>query len=261
MVVNLITGMFFRITLSLLIVLFVVKSHLGAQLGLTASLAIALFILLFQARFIFSSPGVPFDRRGVSLKSLGLSSLFMSASFTAMYSIDIILVKHYLPSVSAGLYAALATAGKIIFFASSPLAAAIIPVVARKAHQPSSARKELIIITLLVSLIGGLALAVFSFYPRLVIDSIFTSKFTEASVFLPLMGLALFFYSLSSVLANFLIAIGKIQTYYVCVIGLVMEVLLIFFFHHSLAQVITSLVSVFGILAASLFALSLYATR
>ena len=47
--------------------------------------------------------------------------LLQSLAFTSIFTVDVILAKHFLDPFSAGIYAALSTLGKIIFFATSPI--------------------------------------------------------------------------------------------------------------------------------------------
>ena len=261
LVTSQIIEMAFRVILSVGLIVFVGKSYLNAQIGTIVASLIGLGVALYFLKPLLKVPSTKFEHHKWPLKSLGLTSFLLAASYSSMYSMDIILVKHFFSEHLAGVYAVLATAGKIIFFAESSVASSIIPIVSRKSDKPWTARKDLLTLILLSSLISIPALIIYWLAPNLVINLIFTSQFSEASPLLFGMGTALMFYSLANISSSFLLSIGKNKMAVISVIALVTEILAILVFHSSLKQIVVSLNIVFGILAAVLIVYSFYATR
>ncbi len=261
LVANQIIDMSARLILSLGIVMFISKTYIGAQIGTLLASLVGLMVVIFQLKPVFSTKSSKFEHHKWPIKSLGWTSFLLAASYSTMYSIDIILVKHYFPLHIAGIYGALSTASKIIFFAEAPIGSALLPVVARKAGHPSQARWDLLLLLFLISTVGIGIVGIYFFMPNLIIKTIFTDKFIDAAPYLPWIGIALFFYSLAGIFANFLLALGKMKSAYAGVVALLVEIILLTVFHSSLWQVIASLTSVFGILAVILLIYSLHVTR
>ncbi len=145
-VVNQILGMGLRIGFSVGLIMIGMRSYLGAQWGLTLSLLAALGILTYQLRPVWRAAPVEIEPAKFRLRTLALTSLLFSVAFVSMYSLDIILVRHFLPQFEAGIYTSLATAGKIVIFPLSPIAVVLLPLVARKTDTPQAARTDLLVI-------------------------------------------------------------------------------------------------------------------
>lgn len=260
-VVNQILVMILKIVLSTIIILVGVSSYLGAQLGVTLALLAGLIILAQQLRPVWQARLEEIKPANLKLRSHGWTGLLFSAAFISMYSLDVVLVRHFLPQFEAGIYSSLVTAGKIVFFALSPIAVVLLPIVARKANRPQTARADLLNI-LLVALGGGLVVVLAYFgLAKVVINILFTSKFDSAAIFLPWFGLAMWGYSLANIFGNFLMALNKTRVITLAATGLFLEVGSIALFHASLWQVVWSLTIVFWILAGVLFGHCLYATK
>jgi O-antigen/teichoic acid export membrane protein len=197
----------------------------------------------------------------MGLKKLGIISLLVSGAFTAMYSLDMIFVRHYLSGYESGIYASLATAGKMIFFAISPIAVLVLPIVSRKADEPSTARKNLLILTVLSALIGIFGATAFFMFPKFIVNTIFSDKFGQASIFLPIFGLVMLAYSLSNVFGGFLMGLNKYKSVWFILGALILQVVLLNVFHQNIFQIIISMGIVFWLLAVLLFGYCWYATR
>lgn len=259
---NQIAEIFLRLIFAVAMVLMISAWYGWGLWGIVLATIVALLISVYQLRTIWSVKSIPFAHHKWPLKSLGTSSLLLSISYTLMYSIDILLVKHFFDSFHAGIYAVLATAGKIVYFAQSPLVAALVPVVARKTKNPTSARSDLLILT---GVTFGVSVAIvfgyWLFGESILINLIFTRKFIEALPLLVPMGLALAAYSFANLAANFLLALDQSWAAWVSLIALVAQIAGIILFHQNLTQVVTTLLTVFAILATILIIACLYVTR
>ena len=172
-----------------------------------------------------------------------------------------VLHRHYLPNFEAGIYAALVTAGKIIFFVLSPIAVVLLPIVSRKSSKPELSRKDLLTALAIALGLGICVLIIYFGLARIIITTLFTSKFDQATMFLPWFGLAMLGYSLANIFGNFLIALNRSQVVSIAILGVLLEVGSIYLFHATLWQVVWGLTVVFWTLAIILFSLSWHATR
>lgn len=258
---NIVLSMLVRILSSLLIIFMVTRSHFGGLWGLIFSGMFSLGLFAYQLKKMWASKTEVLDNKKLGLRKLGIYSLLISGAFTAMYSLDIIFVRHYLSGFESGIYASLATAGKMIFFAISPIAAIILPVVSRKVANPDTVRKDLLWLSGIVLAIGLIGATAFYMFPRLIINTIFSDKFDVASIYLPVFGLVMLTYSLSNVFGSFLIGLNKYKSVWIIITALAAEIILLNIFHKNIFQVIFSMGSVFLVQSVILFGYCWYATR
>lgn len=261
LVSNQIIEMVIRLMFSVVLVYFVSAWYGWGLAGVILASVVVLFISLFQMREIFSVPTTKFEHHQWPIRSLGLGGLILALSYTLMYSIDILLVKHFFNDYLTGIYAVLVTAGKVVYFAQSPLSSAMTPVVARKSRHPELARRDLWLLLGISGAIGIIIVTMYALMSHSLIDLVFSNKFIEAAPLMTWMGLAILGYAMANTCASFLLALNKIKAAWISLAGLGMEALGIYLFHDNLAQVVLSLGIVFGILAIILIGYSFYATR
>ena len=168
-----------------------------------------------------------------------------------LINVDIILVKHYLPSVQAGYYGAASMLAKMIFFATSPVVTVMLPK-ASKLHSRGENTKPILkasmFYTILISLAGVL---VYFFAPTFVVNLLYGQEYKIAPI-IGLFALAIALFSLNNVLINYNLAKNRFGfSYFVIVIGIV-EIAAITFAHNSLAEIIKILIVSFGLLCCCL---------
>src|SRR5947209_2392492 len=153
-------------------------------------------------------------------------------------NIDILLVKHFFPSDPAGVYAAIAQIGRLLYFAAwFGVVNAMFPVTAaakdenRKAHG----------IGLPLLLVFGISLAfvaIASLFPHLIMGVIFGSRFMDIGWLLALYAVATGLYSLSVVFIAYEMSRRIANTGWLQLMFSAALVLGISLFHHSLREVI-----------------------
>ncbi|MBX4205587.1 oligosaccharide flippase family protein [Candidatus Microgenomates bacterium] len=165
-------------------------------------------------------------------------ALLQALAFTSYFTIDIILVKHFLPEFDAGLYAALSTLGKIIYFAVTPIAATMFPIVSSK-HSKGEEYKKVFILALFATMATSLAITAFYFLlPNIAIGVLYGAKYLVAKESLVWMGLFMSVYTLCYYLMNFLLSIGKTFAAYWSLAVLVFQIVLILINHNTITSVI-----------------------
>ncbi len=261
LVLNQIVEMVVRLGFSVIALYFISSWYGWGLAGVIIASLLVLFISLFQVREIFSVQPDKFEHHKWPIKSLGIGGLMLSFAYTLMYSIDILLVKHFFNDYWTGIYAVLVTAGKVVYFAQSPLSSAMIPIVARKSKYPSQARNDLWFLLGVSALIGTSIVGLYFLVPQILVTSVFSDKFIAAAPLMAWMGLAIFGYAIANTCAGFLLALNKTKAAWISLFGLVAEAIGIYLFHANLSQVVISLGIVFGILAIVLIIYSFYVTR
>ncbi len=175
----------------------------------------------------------------------GLPVFLLTLGITAFISIDIILVKHFFNDEMAGDYAKLSLMGRSIFYLVVPITSVSFPLFAQKKE-----RKEKLLGTLLLSLlligIPSFAISIIYFlFPEFIIR-IFLPAQPVLSL-APLLGIFSIFivlFSLSYVLSNFYLSIGKVRVFFLTLAGSLFEILYIIAFHKDLYQIIVGLIGI-----------------
>lgn len=225
---------------------------LGAILAILMGAVVSYLLALFYAKKII---GTKEEREGVSGKeviSYALPVFFSILAFTSLYTTDIILVRHFLSAQEAGFYAALATLGKIIFFASSPVILVMFPMVSER-HANGKKYINLLNLSLGLVLLTCLGISgVYFLFPKLMINILYGSQYLSASPYLFLFAIFLSLYSLAYLLVNFYLSIKKVKVVILPVIVAAAQVMLISVFHQNLVQVIWVSISVLGFLLIGL---------
>ncbi|MEK7526369.1 MAG: oligosaccharide flippase family protein [Patescibacteria group bacterium] len=167
-----------------------------------------------------------------------LPALMQALAFAAYFTIDILLVRHYLPEYEAGLYASLSTLGKIIYFAASPVSATMFPIVSGRVSRGEE-YKTVFLLSLVVTV--GIAVVITLFYylfPNIAIGVLYGPKYLMAAKELVWMGVFMIFYTVSFHLMNFFLSLGKTKLAYFALLVLVMQTVLIVFNHSTILVVI-----------------------
>ena len=164
--------------------------------------------------------------------------IIQSLAFTSIFTTDVLLVKHFLSPFDAGLYAALSTLGKIIFFAASPVAAAMFPVIAKRKSLNQNYTKIFLISFVITFLIAGSAALIFWLFPDLTIGLLYGNKYLSARTDLVWMGIFMFFYTLSNLLVNFYLSVGNTKIIFIPFTAALIQAITIWFNHDSITEVI-----------------------
>ena len=184
-----------------------------------------------------------------------LPVLVQAFAFTSLFTIDLILVRHFLPEFEAGIYAALSTLGKIIFFAVSPIVATMFPVVARRKAGGESYEKVFLLSFTMTLVISILVVVFYWLFPNIAIGVLYGEAYLSASTELVWMGIFILFYTLSNILVNFSLSLGRTRIVWFPLLTAIMQILALWFWHESMLQVIqVSLV----LTAVLFFACSIY---
>lgn len=226
----------------------------GAVIGIVLAMAVAYAFSFLPLRKIFSetSAGI------ASLREVWTYSVPVFVTLLCLnsyYSIDIILVKHFLPAVDAGHYSGLSILGKIVVFASLAIVGVMFPIVAGK-HKAEERHGHILGYTLgMVGLVSGAIVASYAVAPELLIKILFGVKYLPVAPYLAIFGASMFMLSISGALANYFLAINKTFFIYIMGAAAIIQTALLWFFHGSLGTIVNVMV---GVMAALLVSLTAY---
>jgi O-antigen/teichoic acid export membrane protein len=167
----------------------------------------------------------------------GMQAIVFFIGQVVINNIDILLVKYYFDAEQAGLYAAVALFGRLLYFACWSIVSAMFPV---SAASPRDERPSQVLKTPLM-LVGGLS-AVFiiteTLLPRFVVGLVLGQQFAHADELLGIYATATAIYAVSVVLIAYEMSRRLANTGWLQLVISGMTVLGIALFHSSLHQVI-----------------------
>lgn len=184
--------------------------------------------------------------------------IIQAFSITSLYSSDLILVKHFFSSYEAGLYASLSTVGKIIFFATGPISAVMFPLVSRRFSQGESYRKIFIFSFISTAFFSLLLMSIYWIMPELMIRLLYGSSYLGAADLLVWFGLFMTLFTLSSLLVNFNLSLGRTRVVIFPLVCAIFQVLFIWLYHESLLKVVYISTIATALLLMSLLIYSIY---
>lgn len=174
--------------------------------------------------------------------------LLQALAFTSLFTTDIILVKHFLSPFEAGIYAALSTLGKIIFFASSPISSVMFPVVAGRSARGEGYHKVVWASFFATLTISAGVVAFYYLFPNLAIGVLYGQAYLSAKSGLVWMGIFILMYTMSILLVNFSLSIGKTKVIIFPLAAAVFQAVFIWRFHSDIVQVIQVSVAICGLM-------------
>ena len=225
----------------------------GALVGLVISIAVGWYLTTLYISVKKTNSKNPNIR---SMFLFTIPVVIQSVSTTSLYSSDLILVKHFFSSYEAGLYAALSTLGKIIFFATGPISAVMFPLVSKRASEGSSYKKIFILSFGVTAFFALILLSIYWFFPNLMIMLLYGSSYTGASNLLVWFGLFITLFTLSSLLINFNLSLGRTKLVLFPLLAALAQVVIIWAYHATLFNVIIISTVLTSLLLASLLVYS-----
>lgn len=189
--------------------------------------------------FVYRAKAEPTGLTKKDVFAYSWSSLVTMLGITSLYSIDIMLAKHYLPPVEAGFYAALSVMGKIIFFASSSVSFVLFPVVAERTKQREQSAKLVYFALGAVAAVSFGITAIYAAFPDFSLSLLFGNTYRMGSRHLGLFGAFISFYSLSYLLATVLLGSGKMLVWFFVSVASVVQVVLIVLFHRDIPTILS----------------------
>lgn len=232
-----------KLSLALILIYIGLKAN-GAMSSVVISIILA-FILTFSVLGLKKEKPAKIDSK--EIYNFSLISLIALFFITAMYNVDIFLVKHFFSAEQAGNYAVLSLLGKIIFFGATSIGIVMFPKIAEK-NDKKVFRKSLMF-TLIISV---LIFAVYFLFSKTIISVAFGAEYLSISGLLGLFGIFMTLVSLSYICVLHKLAIGKKKFIFNLLIAILAEIIAIALFHSNFSQIVLSLLTINALLFISL---------
>ncbi|MDO8638371.1 MAG: oligosaccharide flippase family protein [Candidatus Daviesbacteria bacterium] len=243
------------------LILSILLVYLGFQIG---GVMIALVISSLLGFYItnsylkHTSVHTSFSPDVKSMLTFILPVTIQSIAVTSLYSSDVILVKHFFPAHEAGIYAALSTLGKIIFFGTGPIAAVMFPLVSRRKATGQNYRKIFFNSFIATSMLAIIISVVYWLIPSFAINLLYGGAYIEAADLLIWFGIFMSLFTLSSLLINFNLSLGKTKVVILPLIAAFIQIVLIWFYHQNLLTIVLESTLITALLLVLLLIYSIY---
>lgn len=178
--------------------------------------------------------------------------LLQSVAITSLLTSDLILVKHFFSGYESGIYAAISSLGKIIFYGTAPIGAVMFPIVAKRFSRNEKFYMEVIASLVLTSSAVGVVLMGYLLFPDLAITMLYGDSYKAASGLLFWFGLYIGIFAISSLLISLNLSLGKTRVIVFPLAAAILQLVGINLFHASIFQVILVSIIVSGCMLVSL---------
>jgi O-antigen/teichoic acid export membrane protein len=205
---------------------------LGAVGAISASVVVACFAVSLPSQM----RARPREVTSISLHE-GMQALVFFIGQVIISNVDILLVKHFFEPAQAGLYAAVALVGRVLYLAAWSVVSVMFPVsAAREQHDQN--RDVIALPLLLVFGLVSVFTLVVAFLPHFIMQVVFGPRFTDGGHLLTLYAAATGIYALSVVLMAHEMSRRTARTAWLQLIFSGILVPAIGMFHRDLRQVI-----------------------
>lgn len=227
----------------------------SAPFGVTWTLAsniganiISLVAYIIPLRPLLKAKSAPISLLPKRALGYSIPTVLTTLAVAALYNQDVLLVKHFFPPVTAGIYSSLSVLGKIIFYASSAITFVLFPVIAE--------RKELarghtrLVYTSLLSVAGlsaGLTILYFLF-PEAVVHMLYGSSYEGAIPYVGLFGVFISFFALDNMLISICLAAEKVKVWIFGLAAAVAQFAIIWLYHATLGSIIVANIAIVAVL-------------
>ncbi len=152
---------------------------------------------------------------------------------------DILLVKHYFESYDAGLYAALALIGRIVYFVAWMFVMLLLPTVVQLKKEGRPTAPILFKYVGYISIIASTIVLGCALFPKMVISMLFGSSYLSMAPLLWKYALATGLFAISNIFAYYYLSLDRYIPVVLSGLFGVLQMGLIIFFHESLSEVVT----------------------
>lgn len=229
-----------------------------AVVSLPISAFLAWFLSVLISRSIYPIPQNTAEKKRSeifdSYKFLS-NTFFASLGIVLIYSLDVLLVKHYFNASDAGIYSTLSLLGKILYFGAGSVIGIMVPIATRSIAKNPNNRTPLLVTFSLVAIAGAMVLASYVFIPEIVVSLLLTDKALVTLPYLTKYASAIFLLVLATSISSFNIAKKNFLPARLIILFAIIQGVLISNFHQSLDQVVNVIFSTSAALFVTLSAL------
>lgn len=216
----------------------------GAISSYALSYLVALIFALLPLIFLFRQDSPDYNIKFSEIYRYLLPVFLTILCLTLLTNMDVILVKHFFSSSTAGYYSAASIIAKIIFYLPEGIGIVMFPRISELYSLNQDTGLVLKKSLFYTAFLGGGACLIYFFLPSLVVKLLFGSQYLPVIPLIGIFGLAMYLFSLINILFLYQLSIHRLRFIRFLIASTVLEVILIALFHQSLTQVILILLAV-----------------
>jgi O-antigen/teichoic acid export membrane protein len=211
----------------------------GVMIAAVIASIIIYAVYFIPLRSVLSVTRVPTAIKWRDAFGFAIPTLLTQLGITSLYSADIILVRHFFDAKSAGLYAALAILGKIIFYASGAVPVVLFPIASERTALGSKTKKLVLsAIGAVLAISAGITMLYFLF-PDFIVNLLFGNAYQGAVTMLGQFGIFLGLFSVANIITYASLAVGKTRIWLVAAVAALIQIAGITMFHDTISGVIS----------------------
>jgi O-antigen/teichoic acid export membrane protein len=210
----------------------------GVMLAAVLAGILAYGLYFIPLRFLLTARAKPSELKRRDMLGFAVPTLLTQLGITSLYSTDIILVRHFFSARDAGIYAALAILGKIVFYASSAVPTVLFPIASERSAAGTKTKKLIVsAVGIVAAISAGITLTYFLF-PNIIVSLLFGNAYNSAGSMLGLFGVFLSLFSIGSIITTACLAVGFVRIWFFAVAAAIAQIIGIAMFHASISGVI-----------------------
>ena len=209
----------------------------GAMIGILLGASAGLVFSFYSNKDILikKEKKIVFDR----IYSQSIPYLITMIVILLIFSLDILFAKKFFSAEFAGKYAVLSMLGKAIFLGTLAVSKVMFPLTSERYYTSSDSTGLFKKSLLLISLICVIIVAIYGFFPKLIIMVLYGSQYTDMYPYLVFSGIAFSFLSLTNLIYIYGLSTNRIKNTPFLFIFLAIEIILFYLFHANILEYIT----------------------
>lgn len=236
----------------------------GAIFAIAISSVLGYLISFYPLRSLLRTPRLSLGSLR-PLLSYSVTAVLAAVGNVFMFQTDIVLAGHFLHPVQAGLYATVATLGKIVLFISSSLTVVLFPRAAALHQQGESTARLVLQSFLAMFVLSGAIEIVFLAAPSVVIHVLYRSltgvQAASAAAQLPWYGFAMLLFAPTQALMTYFLAVNDRIFVFLLLACSALQAVLIVLRHGTIADVVQAVIISIGLMLVTLMALFMVRVR
>lgn len=233
-------------------------SVLGASLGIVVAQILTLIYLSTRIGNIFN---IYYDKKIIQRIRANMKYVMLvmsvSLAISTFFAFDVLVVKRFFSTETAGLYSGVSVIAKVVYFATASVVGVMLPSI--KLNDKKANFLMLKKSIKLMLLVGGGILLVFTVFSKLIITLMLGSRYEVLANLLPVLSVLFFLISMINLLFTFSLAIRNFKTMWIAVTGFVALLILSAVNHQTLSAVVfNSLIVSVLVIAFTVINLSSY---
>jgi O-antigen/teichoic acid export membrane protein len=209
------------------------------------------FTLVFVKDLIKGKRNEPIPEKKEIVKFV-FPVFMVNLASTSFITADVMLARHFLSSFDAGLYSALSTLGKIIYFAALPVTGVIFPIVSEDQAANRNVEKVILQGIFMIMIIILVIFLIFGLFPKMMVYLLFGEKYSSMIPYVVWIAMSMSLYTINFTLSNIFLSLKATASIFLICFASIAQITLIILFHQSISQIISISIIISALLLLTL---------